>query len=120
MILYISILQKLQERKIALSKASFPNTETRKKWEAILIPDFTSTDESDNDDTDKEILINHQIPWLSEEVNNFKKLLDTEITKSKTAQALRQMKERKEGPPTSRIKPAETDQYPSWVFDSAS
>ena len=64
-----AILQKLHERKIALSKASFgENPETRKKRETILILDFTSSNESDNDDSDKEILINHQITWLSEEV----------------------------------------------------
>ena len=35
---YISLLQKLHERKIALSKASFgENPETRKKRETILI-----------------------------------------------------------------------------------
>ena len=114
---YISLLQKLHERKVALSKASFgANPETREKWETILILDFTSSDESDNDDSDKEILINHQITWLSEEVNNFKKLLDMEITKSKTPQALRQMKERKEGSPSNRMKPADAHKYPPWVF----
>ena len=86
---YISLLQKLHEHKVALSKASFGvNPETTEKWETILILDFTSSDESDHDDSDKEILINHQITWLSEEINNFKKLLDTEITKSKTPHAL--------------------------------
>lgn len=113
----LSVLQKLQERKIALNKASFEDPEARKKWETILIVDFTSTDESDTDDSEKEVLINHPIPWLSNEVNNFKKLLDSEITQSKTSQALRQMKQRKEGSPSLRAKPTEACRYPSWVFN---
>ena len=44
------------------------------------------------------------------------KLLDMEITKSKTPQALRQMKERKKCSPSSRMKPADAHKYPPWVF----
>ena len=50
-----------------------------------------STDESDLDNG-KEILVNHQLPWLSETVNNFKQILDQESLKGKSQQSLRQMK----------------------------
>ena len=73
-----------------------------------------STDESDLDDG-KEILVNHQLPWLSDTVNNFKQVLDQESLKGKSQQSLRQMKTRVEGSPSTRQQP-ETQKYPAWGF----
>ena len=76
-----------------------------------------STDESDIDDAGKEILVNHQLPWLSDTVNNFKQVLDQESMKGKSQQSLRQMKMRIEGSPSSRQQPADSQKYPAWVFN---
>ena len=46
--------------------------------------ELTSTDEDDYEDG-KEILISHQISWLSNEVNNFKQVLHREILKKQRA-----------------------------------
>ena len=106
--------------KSCFKKASFDQDadpdETRKKWESILILDFISSDKSDYEDG-KEILINHQIAWLSAEVNNFKQVLDCKIMKTKSQQALRQMKDRREGSPSKRKKPAESHKHPPWIFN---
>lgn len=55
-----------------------------KKWESVLMFELTSTDEDDYEDG-KEILISHQISWLSNEVNNFKQVLHREILKKQRA-----------------------------------
>ena len=74
-----------------------------------------SSEESDYDD-EKEILIIHQIPWLSDAVNDFKQTLDAEALKSKSPQSIRQMKKRIEGSQSTRPPPA-PDSYPDWVLN---
>ena len=81
----------------------------------MLILDYMSSDESGFDNDNNEILINRKLPWLSDTVQNFKDLLDGETIKSKSPQALRQMKKRMNGLPSSRQVPDEETQ-PSWVF----
>ena len=76
-----------------------------------------SSDESDCADDGKEILVNHQLPWLSDTVNNFKKLLDKENLKGKSPQSIRQMKTRIEGSPSTRQQPEPGAKYPTWVFN---
>lgn len=75
-----------------------------------------STDESDFDDAGREILVNHQLPWLSDAVNNFKQVLDQESIKGKSQQSLRQMKTRTEGSPSTRQQP-DSQKYPPWVLN---
>ena len=74
-----------------------------------------SSNESDLDDNAVEILVTHQIPWLSESVNNFKQTLDAEALRSKSTQSRRQMKRRIEGSQSVRQRPDNSD-YPEWVF----
>jgi len=74
-----------------------------------------SSEESDLDEEGKEILIVHQIPWLSDTVNTFKHTLDTQALKLKSPQSIRQMKKRIEGNLSSRPPPA-PGSYPDWIF----
>ena len=76
-----------------------------------------SSDESRNDD-DKEVIISHPLPWLSSNVELFKKKLDEAGLKNKSPQARRQMKERVQGSPSLRPQPAEGEALPSRVFKS--
>ena len=75
-----------------------------------------SSDESEIEEDGTEILINHKLNWLSDVVNNFKQMLDTESMKNKSQQALRQAKIRKTGCTSSRQEPTDKSAYPSWVF----
>ena len=70
--MYEPYLQKLHDRKVSFSKATFPSETAMKGWEYALSVELMSSEESDYDDDGKEILIIHQIPWLSDTVNTFK------------------------------------------------
>lgn len=113
-------MQKLQERKSTLKKATFEcdSDANRKEWDKILTLELMSSDESDVADDGKEILLTHKLPWLSDRVNSFKQILDQESMSGKSRQSIRQMKNRIEGSPSTRQQPepAEKSKYPPWVF----
>ena len=75
-----------QERKSSLENATFAHNSdvNRQQWENILSLESLSTDKSVCVDDRKEILVTHQLPWLSDTLNNFKKLLDEESMKGKS------------------------------------
>lgn len=75
---------------------------------------YMSSDESGNED-EKEVIISHPLPWLSANVQQFKRILDEACLKEKSPQAKRMIKSRVEGSPSSRAKPTE-DGNPSWIF----
>ena len=83
----------------------------------MLAFDYMSSDESDFDDDNNEILVNHKIPWLSQEVEDLKKLLDDHTLNAKSPQSIRQMKRRVPGSPSSRPLPENKENQPSWVFN---
>ena len=105
----------MHDRKASLSKASFTSDSARKEWEDVLTVELMSSEESDVDEEGKEILIVHQIPWLSDTVNTFKRTLDAQALKLKSPQSVRQMKKRIEGRQSSRPPPA-AGCYPDWIF----
>ncbi|XP_065915539.1 uncharacterized protein [Dysidea avara] len=72
---YERLTRKLQDRKASFTKATFNDEAERKEWERVLTLDLMSSDESDFNDNAVEILVTHQIPWLSEIVNSFKQTL---------------------------------------------
>ena len=61
--MYEPYMQKLRDRKVSFSKATFPSETAMKGWEYALSVELMSSEESDYDDG-KEIPIIHQILWL--------------------------------------------------------
>ena len=78
--------------------------------------EFMSSDESGIEE-DKEVIISHPLPWLSPNVQQFKRRLDEASKKDKSPQARRMIKERVEGSPSCRSC-ATKDNIPSWVFNN--
>ena len=75
-----------------------------------------SSDESEVEEDGTECIITHRLPWLSDVVENFKRLLDEESVRMKSPQAIRQTKVRNTGNESSRQQPTNKDEYPSWIF----
>ena len=75
-----------------------------------------SCDESGNE-SGKEIIITHPLPWLSPNVQQFKKKLDDASLKEKSPQAKRMIKDRVEGAASSRLQPTK-DNIPPWIFQN--
>jgi len=71
-----------------------------------------SSEESDVDEEEKEILIVHQI---LDTVNTFKRTLDAQALKLKSPQSIRQLKKCIEGRLSSRPPPA-AGCYLDWIF----
>lgn len=69
----------------------------RKKWLSIICNDFMSSEESED-----EAIIVHPLPWRSDHVNEMFMRIDKFSNSKKSPQALRQMKERIDGRPSSR------------------
>ena len=72
-----------------------------------------SSEESGEEDS----IIVHPLPWRSEYVNKMFSRIDEYCNKKKSPQALRQMKTRIAGIPSSRPKPVDTLGI-SWAFAS--
>ena len=90
--------------------------EDRKRWGEVMELDYMSSEDSDG--AENEVKVRH-IPWLSENVQKFKQLLDEERLKSMSSQSKRQMKKKtlqgisqrqkpSRGKPWMYKKPAET------------
>ena len=105
--------QKFQERKSAFEKGVFKDEQDKEKWAKVLSMEYMSSDES-GEDEGKEVIIAHSLPWLSPNVQLFKKRLDEASFKEKSPQAKRMIKDRRVGNNSLRPKPGGT--VPSWVF----
>ena len=75
--------------------------------------DLMSSEESGEDD-DKEVIIVHPLPWLSDKVASFKAQIDLQVKKDKTPQARRQMKDRVIGSMSTRPRPPDST-LPAWA-----
>ena len=96
-----------------LKRSSLPPLE-KEKWAKVLIPEMISS-EDDNDDEDEDVFVIRPLPWRSTAVDNFFKSLDAHSKGQKTKQAVRQMKSRVLGAPSSRPKPLDKT-IPKWAF----
>ena len=65
----------------------------KKKWAEIMDISYVSSEESEGENT----IVVHPLPWLTEEVNSFKKSLDDARHAAMTPQAKRQLKTRVAG-----------------------
>ena len=111
----MNFLQKFHEREAVFEKGSYKDAQEKAKWKCVLSLEFMSSDESGTEE-DKEVIISHPLPWLSPNVQQFKRKLDEEALKEKSPQAKRMIKDRMVGVHSSRPKPAAAKDIPSWVF----
>ena len=65
------------------------NDKVRRRWEEVMNMDYMSSEDSDGNENELKI---RRIPWLSENVQKFKKVLDEERMKSMSSQSKRQSK----------------------------
>ena len=63
----------------------------RKRWTEVMRIDYMSSEDSDGNE--KELKV-RRIPWLSENVQKFKEILDDERIKNMSSQSKRQMKKK--------------------------
>ena len=105
-------LQKIQERKAALEKMTFTDSEELEKWRLVVKAEFMSSDESATDEDD-EVIVVKQLPWRSVHVGQMFRHLDDKGLKEKSPQARRQMKRRVKGHISNRPRPI--GDIPSWA-----
>jgi hypothetical protein len=74
-----------------------------------------SSEEDNDGEDDDDVFVVRPLPWRSTAVDNFFKSLDTHSKSNKTKQAVRQMKSRVLGAPSSRPKPLDKT-IPKWAF----
>ena len=98
-----ALTQKLQERQAIFSKLSY-NEKDRKKWEKVFTFDFMSSEESECSDAD--VILVRSLPWHSNRVSTFLHPLDDRSIEGKTPQAKRQMKSRRIGNASLRMRPS--------------
>ena len=104
--------QKFNERKTALQKMSFNNSEELEKWRQVLKMEYMSSEESGMDD-ENEVIIVKSLPWRSVHVDQMFRRLDDKTLGEKSPQARCQMKRRVTGETSSR--PMPTGDHPSWA-----
>ena len=80
----------------------------REKWIEVFKLQYMSSEESEDENTLKV----KPIFWLSSRVNEFKRSLDKERTKTLNSQSKRQAKQKIEGETSQRIKPDGS----KWLF----
>lgn len=78
----------LQERK-PIFKQMKVQDKNRKKWQEVLKMEYMFSEDSDGNENELKIC---QLPWLSNKVQKFKELLDSEKQKNMNAQSKRQRK----------------------------
>ena len=105
-------LQKIQERKAALEKMTFTDSEELEKWRLVVKAEFMSSDESATDEDD-EVIVVKQLPWRSVHVGQMFRHLDDKGLKEKSPQARRQMKRRVKGHISNCPRPI--GDIPSWA-----
>ena len=96
-----------------LQRSSLPPLE-KEKWAKVLMPDMISS-EDDNGDEDEDVFVIRPLSWHSTAVDDFFKSLDAHSKGQKTKQAVRQMKNRVLGAPSSCPKPLDKT-IPKWAF----
>ena len=103
-----------------MQRSSLPSGE-KEKWTKVLVPEMTSSEEDNDDEEDDEsdVFVVRPLPWRSTAVDNFFKGLDAHSKSRKTKQAVRQMKSRVLGAPSSRPKPLDKG-IPKWAFVTGS
>ena len=79
-----------------------------KKWIEIMDISYMSSEESEGENS----IVVHPLPWLTDEVNSFKKSLDDARHAAMTPQAKRQLKTRVTGEVSSRDRPNGS----GWMF----
>lgn len=92
---------------------SYKDEADKEAWRKIVSLEFMSSDESCAEEG-QEVLVSKPLPWQSERVTHFKQTLDEAALKSKSPLARRQMKPRRKGMPSSRVRPI--GDFPAWVF----
>ena len=108
------ILQKLQERQAVFKRLSYDERD-REKWKKVFHVNFMSSEESD-DGEDIEV---RPLSWRSDRVTTFLHSLDDKARDNKSPQARRQMKTRRVGDPSSRVKPTHDSRGQTlnpWMF----
>ena len=106
----------MAERTSALKKIKLKKTSDSDLWVKVLIPEMMSSEESDIDEDDVEILKVHPLPWRANKVTRMFQQLDLEVSRSKTPQSRRQRKKRVTGETSDRQKPDRDGNLPNWVF----
>ena len=84
----------------------------RKKWQEVLKMEYMSSEDSDGHENELKI---RRLPWLSENVQKFKELLDSEKEKKMNAQSKRQAKKKITQGTSQRPKPSSGK---PWMFKS--
>ena len=82
---------------------TYNNDEEKQSWKTIMTVDFMSSDESCTEE-DQDVLLTKPLLWQSERVAYFKETLDEAALKQKSPLAGRQMKPRRKGMPSFRLK----------------
>lgn len=96
------------------TKVKYVNDEERERWASVMKLEFMSSEESGTDDGEDANIV-RPLPWLSEHVMQFKKLLDDEISEDRTLLSRRKPKKCIVGSPSIRSKPQ--DATPDWAFN---
>ena len=92
---------------------SYKDKSEKAKWQSIMTMDFMSSDESCTEEG-SDVLVSKPLSWESASVSIFKKSLDDASLDQKSPLAKRQMKPRRRGMTSSRLKPI--GDYPDWAF----
>ena len=66
-------------------KGKYASDKEKEKWMSVMTPEVMSSAESAEDDGEEVILV-HQLPWLTKEVAAFKQQMDDEIKKKQSPQ----------------------------------
>ena len=108
-------MQKLQTRLAALERSTV-NEHQKSKLMTVLVPEFMSSEESDDIDSEsEEKYLVRPIPWRSAKVDDLFYQLDEETKRSMSKQSKRQLKERILSKELSD-RPVPQGKYPSWAF----
>ena len=89
-------------------ETEFSSKSEKTKWAEVMDLSYMSSEESGGENT----IVIHPLPWLTEEVDLFKKGLDDARYTALTPQAKRQMKTRVTGESSSRDRPNGS----GWIF----
>ena len=84
-----------------------------------MISSEEDNDDEEGDESESDVFVVRPLPWRSTAVDNFFKSLDAHSKSRKTKQAVRQMKSRVLGAPSSRPKPLDKG-IPKWAFVAGS
>lgn len=83
---------------------SYKDEGEKEMWRKIMTMDFMSSDESCIEGD--EVLVSKPLPWESGKVTHFKQALDDAALQEKSPLAKRQMKPRRRGMHSCRLKPS--------------